>query len=240
MEFLRAGYTEVWAPTRNLPLIRFADRVRSLASTGIDLVGITEPALAAFAGFDSIVSWYGANRPEFREAVAHLPFTFHPALPDRTCHAVDFYMRRVGGPDGAVPRIDCARAEAGFIAIHPFSGSAAKNWPAENFAKLAAELPRPVRFCVSPEQTWPGAVQIEDLYELGCWLASAILYIGNDSGITHLAAAAGTPVVALFGPMDPAVWAPRGAAVIRGEPMSEITVDRVRALVMEQIRAQSG
>jgi ADP-heptose:LPS heptosyltransferase len=32
------------------------------------------------------------------------------------------------------------------------------------------------------------------------WLATARLYIGNDSGITHLAAAVGTPVVALFGP----------------------------------------
>jgi ADP-heptose:LPS heptosyltransferase len=39
------------------------------------------------------------------------------------------------------------------------------------------------------------------------------VYIGNDSGISHLAAAAGAPVVALFGPTDPAVWAPRGPRV---------------------------
>ena len=39
------------------------------------------------------------------------------------------------------------------------------------------------------------------------------LYIGNDSGITHLAAAVGTPVLALFGPTDPEVWAPRGPHV---------------------------
>jgi ADP-heptose:LPS heptosyltransferase len=40
------------------------------------------------------------------------------------------------------------------------------------------------------------------------------LYIGNDSGITHLAAAVGTPVLALFGPAsDPAVWVPRGEHV---------------------------
>jgi ADP-heptose:LPS heptosyltransferase len=56
-------------------------------------------------------------------------------------------------------------------------------------------------------------VRIENLYELACWLASARLYIGNDSGITHLAAAVGTPVLALFGPTDPDVWAPRGANV---------------------------
>jgi ADP-heptose:LPS heptosyltransferase len=38
-------------------------------------------------------------------------------------------------------------------------------------------------------------------------------YLGNDSGITHLAGLAGAPVVALFGPTDPAVWGPRGARV---------------------------
>ena len=41
------------------------------------------------------------------------------------------------------------------------------------------------------------AVRIDDLYELACWLAKASLFVGNDSGITHLAAAVGTPVLAL-------------------------------------------
>ena len=72
----------------------------------------------------------------------------------------------------------------------------------------------PVRWCAGPEDPpLEGAVRIDDLYELACWLAGARLYAGNDSGITHLAAAAGAPVLALFGPTDPAVWAPRGANV---------------------------
>ncbi len=223
MEWLKADYTEVWAPSANLPLIRFADRTRSLASTGVDLVGITEPALGAFGEFDSIVSWYGANRPEFRAAVEGLPFEFHPALPDGSCHAVDFYARQVGAPDGLVPRIECEvlKREAR-VAIHPFSGSAAKNWPLERFHELAARLGMPVEFFSGPEQ-------IEDLYELGCRIAGASLYVGNDSGITHLAAAVGTPVVALFGPTDPLVWAPRGARVVQAPRMEEITVDEVLA-----------
>jgi ADP-heptose:LPS heptosyltransferase len=48
---------------------------------------------------------------------------------------------------------------------------------------------------------------------LARWLARARLYAGNDSGITHLAAAVGTPVLALFGPTNPEVWAPRGPNV---------------------------
>ncbi|MBV9744268.1 MAG: hypothetical protein JO099_10930, partial [Acidobacteriia bacterium] len=59
----------------------------------------------------------------------------------------------------------------------------------------------------------PNAVYIEDLYQLACWLAKARLYVGNDSGVTHLAAAVGTPVLALFGATDPGIWAPRGAHV---------------------------
>ncbi len=44
-------------------------------------------------------------------------------------------------------------------------------------------------------------------------MSAASHYIGNDSGITHLAAALGTPTLALFGPTDPAQWAPRGPHV---------------------------
>ena len=68
----------------------------------------------------------------------------------------------------------------------------------------------PVCWCAGPEEPLAGATRFDDLYELAQWLARARLYIGNDSGITHLAAAVGTPVVAVFGPTDPAVWGPRG------------------------------
>ena len=78
------------------------------------------------------------------------------------------------------------------------------------------------------------AVRIDGLYELACWLATARVYIGNDSGITHLAAAVGTPVVALFGPTDPRIWAPRGAhvRVIAKPSLADIGVDEVAAAVL--------
>jgi heptosyltransferase-3 len=209
-------------------LIRFADRVRSIFSTGIDSY---PPRLVALAPFDDIVSWYGTNRPEFREAASAFPVRFFDALPrEGRAHAVDFYMRQVGGPHGAIPRIDVPRKDHGFIAIHPFSGSAKKNWP--HFAELASLLSEPTRFCVSPEQSWPGALQYEDLFELGKWLASASLYIGNDSGITHLAAVVGVPVLAIFQASDPAVWAPRGCVEVLSAPSVEDVIEAVKRTLL--------
>ena len=155
-------------------------------------------------------------------AALDLPFTFLDALPAESAgiHATDFYLEQVRAiapcaSDG-IPRIECSVEREDYAVIHPFSGSARKNWPLERFRSIAAQLGRvmPVHWCVGQEDPpLPGAVRIDDLYELACWLAKARLYIGNDSGITHLAAAVGTPVLALFGPTDPEVWAPRGQNV---------------------------
>lgn len=234
LECLQTDYYEVWTASSNVPLVRFADRVRPIASTGVDWLAVSEPPpplIETLRGFDSIVSWYGANRPEFREEVARLglPFTFFPALPAEGAgvHATDFYLAQArtlaACQSDGIPRIRCdisrdaPREE--FAAIHPFSGSARKNWPLENFRELARQLEAdmPVRWCAGPEDPpLEGAVRIDDLYELACWLARAQMYVGNDSGITHLAAAVGTPVLALFGPTNPAVWAPRGENVTVG------------------------
>jgi heptosyltransferase-3 len=249
MELLRAEYLEVWVASQNVPLIRFAHRVCSLAGTGLDLLGIPDreaPAelIERLASFGEIVSWYGSNRPEFQAAVASLglPFRFLPALPDERAglHAADFYIQQVGSAvSTAIPRIDCPHSEGGFAVIHPFSGSPKKNWPLERFQELARDLAArmPVHWCAGPTETLVNAVRIDDLFELACWLARARLYIGNDSGITHLAAAVGTPVIALFGPSDPAVWAPRGPQVRivatpkPGEPIGNIPLEAVAAAV---------
>jgi ADP-heptose:LPS heptosyltransferase len=48
---------------------------------------------------------------------------------------------------------------------------------------------------------------------LAAVLSKCGAYVGNDSGVTHLAAATGIPTLAIFGPTDPAVWAPLGRNV---------------------------
>lgn len=135
-------------------------------------------------------------------------------------HAADFFLQQAGGAGTAVPRIECGPEQRrDVIVIHPFSGSARKNWPLEKYREVATQLPLPVEWCAGPEEPLEGAVRIDNLGELARWLAGARLYIGNDSGITHLAAAVGTPVIAVFISTDPAVWAPRGphVQVMRGD-----------------------
>ncbi len=266
LECLRAAYTEVWAASEVLPLIRCADRVSSIAATGLDLVGIpgVEPPQRVWerlCRFDSIVSWYGTGRPEFREAVAKLPFVFFPALPPGgTTHAADFFLAQARTLSEcqveAIPRLDCPRTLRDFAVIHPFSGSPKKNWPLARFRELARRLQdrMPVHWCAGPNENWTvseGAwraetVHLENLYDLACWLATARIYIGNDSGITHLAAAAGAPVVAIFGPTDPRVWAPRGPHIrvvsppAPGLPVESVTLPQVLGAVEELLELSEG
>lgn len=243
LEFLRTDYTEIWVPSAVVPLIRFANCVRAIASTGLDLLGLPEvdpPSglIERLRSFDTIVSWYGTNRGEFRAQTANLglPFQFLPALPPAGAqiHAADFFLQQVGGgPEPAVPSIACSAAQAeDFAIIQPFSGSRRKNWPLECYRELASRLSFPVRWCAGPEEELDDAVRMDNLYDLACWIRTGRIYVGNDSGITHLAAAAGARVVAIFGPSDPAVWAPRGdrVRVIQGD-LSGITVDQVLAAV---------
>jgi len=223
LENARADYTEVWAPRAMLPLIRFADRTRAIADTGLDLVGVVERARwaateAALKSFDSIYSWYGANRPEFREAVGHLPFTFFPALPP---------------PAEGIPRISVPEiAVQDFVVIHPSASSVSKRWPMERFRAVSESLGVPVKWTAGPEEALEEAVRFEDLYELACWLAGARAFIGNDSGIAHLAAAVGTPVVAIFLSTDPSVWATRGGRVaVLENPSVDDVIGAVRGII---------
>jgi hypothetical protein len=199
MEALCTAYTEVWIARPVGPLVLFADRVRALADTGIDLAGLPGlPIPPALETFDRIHSWYGTQREDFRAAVAHLPFSFYPTLPT--------------APATSTPRIALAGPRHDSVVIHPFSGSAKKNWPLTHFRTLAERLDG-VEWTCGPEEALAGARRFDDLAELARWISGARLYIGNDSGITHLAAAVGTPTLALFGPTDPTLWCPAGEHV---------------------------
>jgi ADP-heptose:LPS heptosyltransferase len=140
-------------------------------------------------------------------------------------------------PDAALRTAGAALAARGirgtFAAIHPGSGSPRKNWPLDRFVEIAhclrQEGRRQVVWLAGPAEAERGTLAplgrretvLADLAleQVAGVLAAADLYVGNDSGITHLAAAVRrhdgrpTPTVALFGPTDPRAWAPRGPHV---------------------------
>jgi heptosyltransferase III len=136
------------------------------------------------------------------------------------------------------------RLPRAFLAVHPGSGSPAKNWPAERFAEVARRLAggRPWLFVRGPaEATLPvpeGAVDAQDwpLRTLAAVFSRVALFIGNDSGASHLAAASGAPTLSLFGPSDPALWSPVGPAVATlraaSHAVADLRVDEVEAAAL--------
>lgn len=148
-----------------------------------------------------------------------------PGLPpdDWTGHACDYVSHCVGRAPGAIPAISLPAAKYSHdVLVHPGSGSKKKNWPLENFVSLTQKLREhghEVTWILGPaEEAMGGPPEIKilsaiSLVTLGQHLHGARLYLGNDSGITHLAAAVGCSTIALFGPTDPARWAPRGDRV---------------------------
>jgi heptosyltransferase-3 len=111
------------------------------------------------------------------------------------------------------------------VLIHPGSGSVTKNWPAVRFAETIRALDRPVRLIVG-EADGDVASEVEaclrqavprlehvPLDELAARLAGCRAYLGNDSGVSHLAGLCGARSIVLFGPTSPEVWRPLGSDV---------------------------
>jgi len=131
------------------------------------------------------------------------------------------------------------------LVIHPGSGSPGKNWPVSRFVDLINSVATTATFITGPAQTAEELDNISALAkennislehnltysQLAEKLANAELYIGVDSGVTHLAAAMGVPVVALFGPTDPEIWRPAGSMVTvittLGGDMETLDVEQV-------------
>ena len=142
---------------------------------------------------------------------------------------------------------------AGFVALHPGSGSPAKTWPVDRFRALQQRLApgHATLVVLGPAEAGLAAAFASDcvvaqalpLRVLGAVLAHAGLFVGNDSGVSHLAAAWGAPTLALFGPTDPRTLAPEGAHVrtLRGAGgcLDQLSIEDVQRAA-EELREQKS
>jgi ADP-heptose:LPS heptosyltransferase len=169
----------------------------------------------------------------FRATVAH-PHLLFPSIQRR---AAEYLWateedRKAAASWLADHSIDSGGAPV--VAIHPGSGSRIKCWPPEYFAEVVSALIHDgaqVLVIEGPADEHAVDVLQQKLHmNLPCLrqaslslvigvLSSCSAFVGNDSGVTQLAAALGVSTVAIFGPTDPIIWASRGYNVlpVRGE-----------------------
>jgi ADP-heptose:LPS heptosyltransferase len=228
-----------------------------LARGVADEVRSAEAAVRTTAGFELTIGWYQAE-----SSVPKAPgryFVFEP-VDDQTVSRYFFErtaeVLREFGTGKLPPFEECWRLPGkrpgpriGPAVIHPGSGSPRKNWPLERFLALAAELARrglSGRIVTGEAEEDAGArlsetvpppgwnfIASPSLTDLAALLEGAPLYVGNDSGVTHLAAACGAPVVAFFRSEFVAAWRPFGHA-------SVLSADDVETIGLEAAAKAAG
>ena len=169
----------------------------------------------------------------------------------RTVHTAEHMataMFYLGVKPGEIPRarlaVGAAPARPGpYAVIHPVAATPDKTWRAEGFLEVARHLRtqhhiEPVFIAAKNQdlsafrgfETVSGA-PLEDVKTL---IAGATVFVGNDSGPAHIAAAFGVPPVVIFGPSDASIWGPwrTPGEVIQAEgPIDSVDASRVISAV---------
>jgi ADP-heptose:LPS heptosyltransferase len=177
---------------------------RSMALTAASGAGIR----AGF-GHHRYSSLYSAKIPRAQEILGE-------ERPVHTAEHIASAMFWLGVPRTEIPRAKLVTRPAeglrGFAVLHPFASEPAKTWPADRFVEIAKQLPDSLFIAGPDDDTSPfkdfrvliGA----PLADVKMLISQARVFIGNDSGPAHIAAAFGVPVVVIFGASNPVTWAP--------------------------------
>lgn len=194
-----------------------------------------------FGGFQQVVSYlfdpdqiFASNlrRAGVRNFVAGSPkITDQEHAARQLARPLERVALYLDDPDAILRPEEARKVDPSLIALHPGSGSETKNWPLERWVAVAesllsagpgrrlllvggeADTERVTRLRVLLPNERVRFAQNLSLVELAGCLQSCALFLGHDSGISHLAAAVGTPCLLLFGPTDPAIWAPANPQV---------------------------
>ena len=229
--------------------------------------GILDPDLREyFASFDLVISYLFDPDEIFARHLQNCGvrrLLRGPHLPQGPAHAIEELAAPLAElgiaefPRDIIFPSEPASGRADLIAVHPGSGSPVKNWPAARWLELCtgllAEHPG-LRLAVIGGEADQAAVatlrplssertefwENLPLPDLSRRLQQAMLYLGHDSGVSHLAAVTGTPSLLLFGPTNPSVWAPPHAhSRVIGAPggsLDALPVSTVCAAVRDFLR----
>jgi len=163
---------------------------------------------------------FNTHHAPFWSATGHFVLRYGAALAKRwpCLPAVPFADYR--------PTVKVDSPQNGYICLMPGSSWSPKSWPVDCFRELAAKArlaALDVAVLGSAQDRCLGDAILEglgdhghnlcgltDLPNAAAWLAGAMAAIGNDSGLSHLAAACGTKTISIFGPTNPGATAPWG------------------------------
>jgi hypothetical protein len=243
---------------RLLVALDVVDEARGFDSLGLDALftreAVPAPLAALAARGDRIVSWFGSREPLYRERLAALAreTIVAPPVPDEEIPVWRHLIATLAPWGVSAPEPPTVLRLAGpapartALVVHPGSGGAWKRWPAERFAEVihavTARRRLPVVVHQGPADAGAadalmahlpatGARLVEpDLPALAAALAAARVYLGGDSGVSHLAAAMGAPSVILFPPSTRRRWTPWSPTAVpltmTGEPDEAARVTR--------------
>jgi ADP-heptose:LPS heptosyltransferase len=178
---------------------------------------------------------------------------------DRKVHTAEHLASAVfylGVPLAEIPRARLFATAVSrprpYAVLHPFASEAAKTWPQENFLAVAKHLNRDLG--IEPLFIGGAGEDLSAFAEFSCFqgapleevkslLAGASVFVGNDSGPAHIAAAFGRPVVVLFGSSEVENWRPwRTENVVLTSPQGihSLEVSQVTSAVTSLAPAQQS
>ena len=193
-----------------------------------------------FGRFDRIYSFFAADDPAFRrslEAACLGEISLHAFRSPGAGHISELYLSSIDADrESLFCPINLSAADldaadcilhtlevnrSSYLLIFPGSGSPTKSWPLDRFIELGRTLSASIKVVVvlgPAEQRFRPHLdrsELATLADLPLETVAALShlaagFVGNDSGVSHLAAASGARGVVMFGPTDPARWSPRG------------------------------
>ena len=214
-----------------------AQQAHSLDAIDFDSVFSRPSAILCdfFSRFERVVVWMKDEDGSIDRGLRACQVSeriIRPGLPPAYYgrHASCYYLEQLGLPPTPPFRLELSPSLSRWdLLIHPGSGGSTKNWSHERFRDIAqravssgarvAWIRGPAEEDLAAPASLP-ELRPSSLVDLARILASGHVYLGNDSGVTHLAATVGVRTLAVFGPTDPNIWAPLGkhVTILKGRP----------------------